>query len=211
MAEMSFEHGLIVLNGRARAVRALLWGYLALTVALLTSWGTVIAMRIDQDVNAQHPIMLFAGIIAIAYFLLFLVCVVAVCLWVYRAHANLRAAGFEGLEFTPGWAVGWFFVPFAFWFKPFQAMRQLWNASRLSPDGYSAPADPLLTSWWGLWVVGNLFLNVSSRLNGIMSDINVVDLIGYALLGGAAWCLLQIINGVTQAQQAELSATHAFT
>ena len=35
-----------------------------------------------------------------------LVSIIAVAMWIHRAHANLYEAGAEGLQFTPGWAVG---------------------------------------------------------------------------------------------------------
>lgn len=34
-------------------------------------------------------------------------------IWVYRSVSNLVAFNVQGLRFTPGWAVGWFFLPFA--------------------------------------------------------------------------------------------------
>lgn len=45
--------------------------------------------------------------------LLFVAGAVAWLIWQRRANLRLRAAGREGLRFTPGWSIGWFFVPFA--------------------------------------------------------------------------------------------------
>ena len=39
------------------------------------------------------------------YFMSFLATVVAFCLWIYRASANLGAMGVEGQRFSPRWAV----------------------------------------------------------------------------------------------------------
>src|SRR5262249_29946861 len=38
---------------------------------------------------------------------------IALLVWVYRANRNARALGAEGLAYSPGWSVGWFFVPLA--------------------------------------------------------------------------------------------------
>ena len=74
-------------------------------------------------------------------------------MWIYRAAANLRALGATRLEFTPGWAVGWYAVPFANLIKPFQAMNEIWRASR-DPQRWDAQSTPLdLRVWWGLWLV----------------------------------------------------------
>lgn len=74
--------------------------------------------------------------------------IVVVAMWIYRAHANLRAASIDGLEFSPGWAVGCYFIPIVNLFKPFQDMRELWNATHGQSDGL--PADSRLTTWWGV-------------------------------------------------------------
>jgi hypothetical protein len=49
---------------------------------------------------------------------------VLVGVWIYRANANAHALGGD-LSVSPGWAVGWFFVPIACLFKPYLAMRRL--------------------------------------------------------------------------------------
>jgi hypothetical protein len=45
---------------------------------------------------------------------LLIACAVAVLKWIYRANANARALGAKDMKFTPGWAVGWYFVPILF-------------------------------------------------------------------------------------------------
>jgi hypothetical protein len=78
-------------------------------------------------------------------------------LWIYRAARNIRAAGARGLENTPGWTVGWYFVPFMSLFKPFGAMVEIWNGS-LSPEQWKTlPVPGLLRWWWGLWLATNAF------------------------------------------------------
>jgi hypothetical protein len=79
-----------------------------------------------------------------------LVSIIAVAMWIHRAHANLYEAGAEGLQFTPGWAVGWYFIPFANLFKPFQAMRELWTRSHAEDDPFGKPAPG------GVCLVGRL-------------------------------------------------------
>ena len=56
--------------------------------------------------------------------------VVMFCCWIYIAGRNLVAADVDDLDFTPGARIWWFAVPFANLVKPFQGMRELWNASR---------------------------------------------------------------------------------
>ena len=50
--------------------------------------------------------------------------------WIVLAHRNLTGLGARYVEFTPGWAIGWFFIPVASLWKPYRAMRMLWKYSR---------------------------------------------------------------------------------
>jgi hypothetical protein len=89
----------------------------------------------------------------------FLVTGVLWLIWQHRAHSNLRSLGRIGLTYTPGWAVGWWFIPFASLWKPLGAMSELWKASAPvhDPDAWRAPrAWWLLGVWWACWIGGNL-------------------------------------------------------
>ena len=39
-----------------------------------------------------------------------------------RANRNARALGASGMEFSPGWCIGWFFVPIMTLYKPYKAV-----------------------------------------------------------------------------------------
>ena len=57
--------------------------------------------------------------------------------------------------FTPGWCVGWFFVPIMNIFKPYQAIAELWKASHSgSVEEWQEMETPLyIKIWWGAWLV----------------------------------------------------------
>ena len=35
------------------------------------------------------------------------------CIWIHGSAVNARRLGAGGLDVSPGWAVGWYFIPFA--------------------------------------------------------------------------------------------------
>jgi hypothetical protein len=78
----------------------------------------------------------------------------AFLMWIHRSHRNLSAFGAQGLTFTPGWAVGWWFIPIFNLFRPFQIVREIWQASDPGmPAGAAwrrAPSSPLIGWWWGV-------------------------------------------------------------
>jgi hypothetical protein len=213
---MQYNEGLAKLEGRAKLATIVLWLFVA--VATLTAVGEVLQglgmIDVEQGVGS---LVLAIGFTYIAYTGLFLVSVVLVAMWIHRAHANLIEVGNEGLEFTPGWAVGWYFVPFANLVKPFQAMRELWTTSHAEHDSYGAEAPGEVKAWWGAWIVGNIVSSAGSRLQlmgqGEAGSTAVGSLVGAAGTVGiviAAILLVKVIGGVTAAQRSGSSAVPVF-
>jgi hypothetical protein len=70
--------------------------------------------------------------------------------------------GAERLEFTPGWAVGWFFIPFASLWMPFRAVREIWCRSHDPRDRRNCPSGSVLVGvWWTCWIADNLLASFS--------------------------------------------------
>ena len=136
-------------------------------------------------------------LIAVAGLLAYTVSAVFIGMWIYRAHASLSAAGLEGLEFSPGWSVGWFFVPIMSLFKPFQAMKELWNASCYASDHLNEDAPSLLTGWWATFLLGNFLANFGARIG----NANGVTMLSAVVMITSAVLLLQIIKRVGEAQR----------
>lgn len=66
---------------------------------------------------------------AAGYLLVLLATWVIWLVWQHRGQRNLGRASRQQLRFGPGWAVGWWFIPVANWWKPFQTVRELWSRS----------------------------------------------------------------------------------
>lgn len=78
------------------------------------------------------------------------------CFWIYRISANTHALASPKPESSPGWAVGWFFVPVASWFKPYIVVSELYNANR-QPMGWNTLKRPaIVATWWWATVIGNI-------------------------------------------------------
>jgi hypothetical protein len=117
----------------------------------------------DADL-APSPALAIA---LLARLLFLLLTYVVACFWIYNAACNARAFGAKGLQITPGWAVGWYFIPVMCLFKPFQGMAEIWEAS-VSPASWQAQRTPgLLRVWWGAWLLTNLVGAVVSRFDGL--------------------------------------------
>ena len=87
------------------------------------------------------------------WFSLYAACAVTALRWIYLANSNAHALGAEGMQFTPAWAIGWYFVPLANLWKPYQAMKEIWQASATGTDWREVKAPALLRWWWGFWLL----------------------------------------------------------
>jgi hypothetical protein len=95
-------------------------------------------------------------------------------IWQHRGQANLFAARVSGLRFTPGWAVGWWFVPFANLVKPFQTMRELWKASGGEEDWRHSRTWPVIGWWWAAWLTAGLLGRIGGALVGGATTLETV-------------------------------------
>jgi hypothetical protein len=92
------------------------------------------------------------------------------CSWQFHAHGNLVRRHVEGLRHTPGWAVGWWFVPLANLWKPYRAMSELARASA-SPESWRDARPPrILFPWWVAWIAGTSITRIVASQGGPMTE-----------------------------------------
>ncbi len=94
-------------------------------------------------------------IVASLYAVETIVLIVVFCFWIYRANYNARRLGAADMKFTPGWAVGWYFIPIFFLWKPYQAMKEIWQASANPARWQDEPRGSILPPWWTFFLLSN--------------------------------------------------------
>lgn len=95
---------------------------------------------------------------------LFILAAVLWIVWLHRIHCNLRALPvIRWPRYSAGWAIGGWFVPIFWWFRPKQMMDDAWRASRPAPSEPS-PADINVPwyfhLWWAAWFISAFFIGV---------------------------------------------------
>lgn len=115
--------------------------------------------------------LLLYGLLALLKLPLYIATIVFFLCWLYRAHYNLQFLKPGVLNFSSGWAVGWWFIPIANLFMPFKAVREVWSESDPDvsdePEIFSATfqsAPTYMAFWWGTWIISNVLENISGRL-----------------------------------------------
>jgi hypothetical protein len=117
-----------------------------------------LALADAEVIDAQQ------GRVGLLQIVLFISSGILMLRWIYRANSNARHLGASEMTFTPGWAVGWYFVPVATLWKPYQAMKEIWKASTSPQDWTAATVSPLLSWWWFFWIVSNAAGNAALRM-----------------------------------------------
>lgn len=146
------------------------------------------------------------GLISLFEILLRLLTIIFFLIWLFKAYKNLPALESRNLEFSPGWAVGWWFIPFANLVKPYQVVSELWKESDADFDANTflsnqIGASSIIGWWWGLFIAGNIVGRISNKMIEADSPYFPISLmIACVLHGIAAYLIIQIIHNITKQQ-----------
>jgi hypothetical protein len=181
----------------------------AAQAVLFVGWGVTLAAAGAAPGSAMQiagALVLLVGVIVLLVG--FMGSAVAVPMWMHRAYRNLPALGAQALRWSPRWAAGGWFIPFANFVIPFLVMRELWHHSGGMPE----PPGP--RPWWAAFIASGALAYAStvatrSGLAGgsaIASAISLVSTVGYAIAGILLILLLRRITRRQQARYAQLQA-----
>lgn len=65
-----------------------------------------------------------------------------------RLNHNAQAMGATDLSATPGWTIGYFFVPIMNLYRPYQILQEIWKASVPEPGEWKEREGWTLLGWW---------------------------------------------------------------
>ncbi|GAB3031550.1 hypothetical protein GCM10027285_12890 [Oleiagrimonas citrea] len=140
--------------------------------------------------------------------LLWVVNVVLFCVWLYRSACNTRALGAQGLDYSPGWTVGYFFVPIANLVLGYQCMREVWKASHAPENWSQIKNPPLLLAWWVTYIAASATSRIASTmLKGVGTDMQAlliasnIEMVGMALSMLAAGMYIRIVWRISTVQR----------
>jgi Domain of unknown function (DUF4328) len=197
-----------VLLSRHKRLEFTLWISLALSGCLivLDSLELFGVLKFSTDPEAELSAYdMFYLMFGMVFLIITIVTIIFWCMWKIQAARNILSSDVEGYEYTPGWSVGWYFVPFANLIKPFQAMRQIWNASAGEADYLDCP-NSLLNMWWAGWIISSIASNISLRISlqaenpDVLSAGIVFSIVSSIAAFVAIPASVKIISQITQGQ-----------
>lgn len=121
--------------------------------------------------------------------------------WLYVMYKNLYALGLEGVEYSPGWAVGWFFVPIMNLFRPVQVIGELWRGSQPGTNAETWTEERVpsfIVVWWVVWVASGLSYNflTSELINARPLPKELSQSVMLHILGSIAYLAAVILTAV---------------
>lgn len=190
-------------------------GIIGAVLFIIFSFGMMLSPDWELDIGESGPLPVFymaIGFVSLLEIPVRIATIVLFLVWEYRAFTNLSPLKARNLEFSPGWAVGWWFIPFANLVKPYQAMKELWRDSDPEFDedlgflssSMSAPA--IFGFWWALWILKNLsdrLVQSADRGTGEVSHyLPLLLIISSVIALGSAGLLIMIIHDIVNRQEA---------
>lgn len=146
-------------------------------------------------------------LLGLIQFLTVLICIGVVGRWIYRASVNAHTIS-GAMAISPGWAVGWYFVPFANLVMPFRAMKEVWLVSHRSGAQYDERTPALLGWWWGLWlannVISNLYFQLGAREAVDPQTLAAINLLATATNVPLCIVLVTVMRDISNAQKSSV-------
>jgi hypothetical protein len=187
---------------------------------------TAAAALSDDDIDftsmpggmAQAALTLLSVGIALLSVLGFIATAVIFLIWMRRSSINLKALDARGMEYSPGWAVGAWFVPFMNLVRPYSIIKEIWYGSNPDDDRLhefpltaqmrqAAQSNPMLGIWWAFWIISNIVSNAAWRLSlrATLPEENLrllwVDIAASVFWIIAAFMAINVVRAITSRQE----------
>jgi len=152
------------------------------------------------------------SIISGLIFIVYILCAISFLRWTYKSSQITHLSGAQDLRFSPGWSVGWYFIPIAVLWKPFQAFKQIYQVSIQINNWKNVVIPSSLRWWWGLFILSNFINNILFRLyldtwfqseldgSGSLSDYDLIFFVEFVCSSLEIVCcliLIKILKGIS--------------
>src|SRR5207237_10475885 len=114
------------------------------TIIILCAYMVLKALMGVLNLATPNDVVLLP-LSALGYLVALVACFISVGMWIYRTNANAHSFSTD-MTITPGWSVGWFFIPFANLVMPYRGVQETWRESH-ERAGRFEDVDSSLLGW----------------------------------------------------------------
>ena len=188
--------------------------------SVLLGFGQIVSPEIGLD-EGEPFWLVMQSLVAALELLIQIFTIVFFLIWLNRSNKNLTPLRVPSIEYSSGWSVGWWFVPFANLVKPFNVVQEVWRESDpdFDPDlnflTNSLGTSSLLYAWWAFWIISNIATNISSRMFDAV-DVKSLEITGYVfIISGtlttiAAVLAVKVVREITDRQERRFAKVEEF-
>ena len=174
-----------VVVGKARSVVVVVVALLGLDVV----FNGLISL-VDYAGRPTKDQLVLVALVGLAYLGFFIATVVIYCIWLYRSIKAINLMSSRPFPYSPGFAVGYHFIPFANLYRPFQVMQAAFRWA--SPESVSPITKLILWLWWLLWILSGVFQYASTQSADAQGGM-----IGATMEAASAGLLIYIVINLT--------------
>jgi hypothetical protein len=183
----------------ARWFIALTVGAEALALLAEASQRALLDRGVGQITLAEwHHSEVLIGMAAVAAIVLLVIGTIYFLRWLHLSYRNLRELHVH-TRFTPGWAVGSFFVPVVNLWRPMQIVDELWRS------GDDGKASALIPVWWLLYLGSGIADRIAAAGGAdSLADLkrrNLIFGLSHAMALVAGLCLFALVGRLTRRQE----------
>jgi hypothetical protein len=120
--------------------------------------------------------------------LLFIPRSILILRWIYVANVKARSKSATQMSFSPTSSIVWYFIPFLSWWKPYQAMKELWRVTQGLSSNPPYSGINILPIWWTLWLIYSFVSQISFKTALKAEEIN--ELLTANILGMSEMVLI---------------------
>ena len=117
--------------------------------------------------------------------------------WTYRVCQNAHYLNMVSMTNTPGWAVGWYFIPIFNLWRPYLALREAFVAS-CHPEGEQSSGTTMIGIWWFVYIFsaffGRIVFRMSLRIGDEPEMAELFTVNGLQIVGNIVGVLLSILT-----------------
>lgn len=140
-------------------------------------------------------------------------------MWLFRIFKNLAPTRIRNSETPPGWAIGYWFIPFANLFLPHRVMQQAWRDTDPDSDPlmgfvtYKESFNTLILIWWLTFIGSNIVVRIVT--GKFVQELPIAQVVLAIMIAGfivsaAALMAIMIVWEITERQEKRAEKISAF-
>lgn len=175
-----------------QALKVMLWVQMGVAVIkILIDFG-LMSLAGSGNITPEAAGAHYArqGMIGLLYLGVFIATGIIFLKWIYRANLNCRGFGANDMKFTPGWSIGYYFIPILNLIRPYQAMKEIWQVSNDPKNWQSQQGSGVLSWWWRLWIISNVLSHMTFRMS---MNVNSPSSLGAATMVSIISSLVEML------------------